>query len=209
MNRFSAMIFVSALTLFGATAAMATEEAKYKVVKKEDAFELRDYESHVLAETLVEGNIDDASSKAFGKLFGYISGKNKSRNTLAMTAPVSQSPASQKISMTAPVGQQSVGEKWAVSFMMPAAYTMQTLPVPDDASVVLREVPARRIASIRYSGLWSEKRYLEHKVQLEQWIRKNKLKIAGEASWARYDPPFKPWFLRRNEILIPIEKTRL
>ena len=189
----------------GATTAMATEEAKYTVAIKEEAFELRDYQPHIVAEIVVDGNIDDASSKAFGSLFGYISGKNKSRDKVAMTAPVSQVPASEKIPMTAPVGQQSVGKKWAVSFMMPASYTMETLPKPDDPEVKLRAVPARRIAAIRYSGLWSEKRYLEHKLQLETWIRKNKLKASGEASWARYDPPFKPWFMRRNEILIPVE----
>ncbi len=189
----------------GAMTAMATEEAKYTVVIKEETFELRDYQPHIVAEIVVDGNIDDASSKAFGKLFGYISGKNKSRNKVAMTAPVSQAPASEKIPMTAPVGQQSVGKKWAVSFMMPASYTMETLPKPDDPEVKLRAVPAKRIAAIRYSGLWSEKRYLEHELQLETWIRKNKLKASGEASWARYDPPFKPWFMRRNEILIPVE----
>jgi len=206
MNGSRKIVFVSAFTLFGAMTAMATEEAKYTVVKKEDAFELRDYASHIVAETVVEGDINDASNKAFGRLFGYISGKNQSRNKVAMTAPVSQSPASEKISMTAPVGQQSVGDKWAVSFMMPASYTMETLPKPNDSSVVLREVPARRIAAIRYSGLWSEKRYTEHKLQLEAWIRKNNFTATGKASWARYDPPFMPWFMRRNEILIPVER---
>jgi SOUL heme-binding protein len=206
MKIFSNVILILSLALFGASAAMATEEAKYTLVKKEQAFELRDYASHILAETEVEGSISDASNKAFGKLFGYISGKNTSRNSIAMTAPVSQSPASEKISMTAPVGQQSVGDKWAVSFMMPASYTMATLPIPDDSTVVLREVPARRVASIRYSGVWSEERYQQHKQQLEAWLSKNKLKASGEASWARYDPPFKPWFMRRNEILIPVEE---
>jgi SOUL heme-binding protein len=208
MSKLGSIAFVSAFILFGAMPAMAIEEAKYTVVKKEEAFELRDYESHIVAETIVDGGIDDASNKAFGKLFAYISGKNQSRNKVAMTAPVSQAPASEKISMSAPVGQQSIGKQWAVSFMMPASYTMETLPTPDDASVILREVPARRVASIRYSGLWSEERYLKHKSQLEAWIRKHNLKASGEASWARYDPPFKPWFMRRNEILIPVEKTK-
>lgn len=205
MNNLGAALFVSAFTLFGAMTAMATEEAKYSVVKKEAAFELRDYEAHILAEVVVDGNIEDASNKAFRKLFGYISGKNTTRTKVAMTAPVSQAPASEKIPMTAPVGQRGVGNKWAVSFMMPANYTMATLPKPDDAEIILRQVPARRVASIRYSGLWSEKRYLEHKAQLEAWIRKNKWSVNGDASWARYDPPFKPWFMRRNEILVPVE----
>ena len=205
MSNLGIIAFISALTVLGVMPAMATEEAKYSVVKKDEAFELRDYTSNIVAETLVAGDINDASNKAFGKLFGYISGKNQSRSKVAMTAPVSQAPAAEKIAMTAPVGQQSVGSKWAVSFMMPASYTMQTLPKPDDPSVILREVPARRVASIRYSGLWSEARYREHKLQLEAWILKNKMKASGEANWARYDPPFKPWFLRRNEILIPVE----
>ena len=205
MNGSSTAVFFFAFILFGATTAMATEEAKYNVVKKEADFELRDYQAHILAEVVVDGSIEEASSNAFSKLFGYISGKNTKRAKVAMTAPVSQVPASEKIPMTAPVEQRGAGKKWAVSFLMPANYTMATLPKPDDAGIILRQVPARRIASIRYSGLWSEKRYLEHKTELEAWIGKNNWSIKGDASWARYDPPFKPWFMRRNEILIPVE----
>jgi hypothetical protein len=91
--------------------------------------------------------------------------------------------------------------------MMPASYTLETLPVPDDNKVILRQVPARRIAAVRYSGFWSEKNYLQNKSQLETWIANNKLTIVGDAVWARYDAPFTPWFLRRNEILIPIAKS--
>lgn len=191
-------------SLLGVTTVMATEEAKYTVVKKEGAFEMRDYASHILAETVVDGNLEDASGKAFKKLFNYISGNNQSRNKVAMTAPVSQSPAREKIAMTAPVGQRSVGNKWAVSFMMPASYSMATLPKPNDASVVLVEVPARRVAAVRYSGLWSEASYKQHASELEVWIKKNNATIIGDPAWARYDPPFMPWFMRRNEILIPV-----
>ena len=204
MNRKAVIVFTLALSFLGVSSAMATEEAKYSVTKKEEAFEIRDYDAHIVAETRVEGSLEDASSKAFSRLFNYISGNNQSRNKVAMTAPVSQSPASEKISMTAPVGQQGSGNKWVVSFMMPASYTMETLPKPNDASVTLRLVPAQRVAAIRYSGLWSETRYQEHKSQLVTWIGKNKLKVNGEASWARYDPPFMPWCMRRNEILIPV-----
>ena len=187
---------------------MATEEAKYTVVKTENSFEIRDYDAHVLAEVMVEGALEEAGNKAFNSLFRYISGDNRSRDKVAMTAPVSQQAAGQKIDMTAPVGQQAVKGKWAVSFMMPASYTLETLPVPDDNNIILRQVPARRIAAVRYSGFWSEKNYLENKSQLETWINKNKLSIIGDAVWARYNAPFTPWFLRRNEILIPIAKSK-
>jgi hypothetical protein len=106
--------------------------------------------------------------------------------------------------MTAPMGQQRVGEKWAVSFIMPSSYTLETLPEPEDPAVKLREVPARRMAAVRYSGFWSEKGYLKHRGELEAWIDRSGLTTLGDPLWARYNPPFMPWFLRRNEILIPI-----
>lgn len=204
MNRIINIAMLSLLGFMGVTTAMATEEAKYTVLKKEGAFELREYAAHIVAETIVDGSLEDASGKAFNKLFRYISGNNESRNKVAMTAPVSQSPAREKIAMTAPVGQRSVGDKWAVSFMMPASYTMASLPKPSDASVVLREVPVHRMAAVRYSGLWSEASYKRHASELETWIRKHDYTITGAPVWARYDPPFMPWFMRRNEILIPV-----
>ena len=201
------IVLVAVFILVGARNTMATEEAKYTVVKKDNSFEIRDYAPHILAEIIVEGELENAGSKAFNSLFRYISGDNHSRNKVAMTAPVSQQPASQKINMTAPVGRQRVDNKWAVSFMMPDSYTLETLPVPDNSNITLRQVPARQIAAVRYSGFWSEKNYLENKSQLETWINKNKLLIVGDAVWARYDAPFTPWFLRRNEILIPVAKS--
>lgn len=191
-------------TLLTGVRAMAIEEAPYTVVKTSGIFEVRDYEPHIVAETLVDGTLEDAGNKAFRRLFDYISGANRSRSSLAMTAPVSQETAGETISMTAPVGQQRSSGKWAVSFMMPARFTMATLPVPDDSSITLRQVPARRMAAVRYSGTWSESNYLDYKEKLERWIRENGLEISGEPVWARYNPPFTLWFLRRNEILIPV-----
>jgi hypothetical protein len=184
---------------------MATEEAAYKVLKSSDKFELREYAPHILAETIVDGDLEGAGNKAFRTLFRYISGDNRSRSKVAMTAPVSQEKAGEKIAMTAPVAQQRVQDKWAVSFTMPDSFTLDTLPVPDDPKITLRTVPARRMAAVRYSGFWSEKNYLRNKSELEVWIREQGLTPAGDPVWARYNPPFTPWFLRRNEILIPVK----
>ena len=197
--------FSVAVIIIGAMDAMAIEEAKYDVIKKDNKFEIRDYAPHILAETVVQGDIENAGNKAFKRLFRYISGDNRSRDKVAMTAPVSQQPMREKIKMTAPVGQRRVQEKWAVSFMMPASYTLETLPEPEDPNITLRQVPARRMATIRYSGFWSEKGYLRYKLKLESWIHEKGLTIVGDPIWARYNPPFTPWFLRRNEILIPVD----
>ena len=191
--------------MIGVMDAMAIEEARYKVLEKDNKFEIRDYAPYILAETIVEGDLEEAGNKAFNRLFRYISGDNRSRKKVAMTAPVSQQPMGEKIKMTAPVGQRRVQEKWAVSFMMPASYTLKTLPEPEDPNITLRQVPARRMASVRYSGFWSEKRYLRYKLELESWIQERGLTAVGDPIWARYNPPFTLWFLRRNEILIPID----
>jgi len=185
---------------------MATEEAAYSVELKVQNFEIRRYEPHILAETIVDGEFDSAGNKAFSRLFKYISGDNKSRETVAMTSPVSQKASSEQISMTSPVGQQRSNGQWAVSFMMPSSYSLETLPEPTNPSVILRQVPARYMAAVRYSGFWSEKGYRQNKEKLEAWMDEQGLKVAGEPVWARYDPPFMPWFLRRNEILVPIVK---
>lgn len=196
-------VIVAAL---GVGDAVAIEEAEYTVVLQEQGFEVRRYAPHIVAETIVDGDLEGAGSKAFGRLFNYISGSNKTRQKVAMTAPVSQGSASEKIAMTAPVGQQHTNGRWAVSFMMPSSYSLETLPEPDDSNVILREVPARYIAAVRYSGFWSEKGYSRNLDRLKAWMEVKDLDAVGEPIWARYDPPFMPWFLRRNEILIPVER---
>jgi len=193
-----------AVIVFASSSLMAIEEAKYRVVLKDGPIEIRNYEPSIVAETVVSGEFEDAGDSAFRRLFRYIDGNNVSQEEIAMTAPVSQG-RSEKIAMTSPVGQQSAPGGWAVSFMMPASYTMETIPEPKDDSVAIREVPAYRAAAIRYSGFWSEKNYQEHLTELNAWLDANDYQRAGEPVWARYDAPFKPWFMRRNEILIPVE----
>lgn len=192
------------VALAGTGNTMAVEEAEYTVVREDKPFELRHYAPHILAETVVEGDFEGAGSKAFRRLFDYISGSNTSRESLDMTSPVGQQAGSEKIDMTSPVGQQRVDGRWVVSFMMPASYSLETLPQPDDPAVTLRQVPAQFMAAVRYSGFWSEERYQQHREKLAAWIAEQSLTVVGEPVWARYDPPFMPWFMRRNEILVPV-----
>jgi hypothetical protein len=185
--------------------SVGIEKAKYSVLEKDGRFELRQYEPCLVAETVVESDFGEAGNIAFRRLYKYISGENRTSQSIAMTAPVNQEARSEKIAMTAPINQEKSGDNWVVSFLMPAKYTMQTLPEPLDPSVTLREIPARKMASVRYSGTWSRKRYEEHRMRLMQFIEKGGWKALGEPVFARYDPPFQLPFLRRNEILIPVE----
>ena len=204
MNRATAILLIINVFALGTEDTMAIETAKYEVVSKMKNLEIRDYTSHIVAETVVAGSLEDAGNEAFKILFRYISGNNRPGDKIEMTTPVAQQANGEQIKMTAPVGQQPRRDKWVVSFMMPAAYAMETLPKPKDPRVTLRQVPRRRMAVIRYSGFWSETGYLKNKLKLETWIHQNGIQITGDPIWARYNPPFTPWFLRRNEVLIPI-----
>ena len=185
---------------------MATEEAEYELVRQDGDFELRDYAPQLVAETLVSGSFSRAGNRAFRPLFNYISGDNAVQAEIAMTAPVSQTALGEEIAMTSPVGQRASGDDWVISFMMPAQYTMDTIPTPTDPAVKLREIPAHRMAVISYSGRWTEKRYQSHLDELMGWTEAQNLAVTGAPVFARYNGPFTPWFMRRNEILLPVAK---
>jgi effector-binding domain-containing protein len=155
--------------------------------------------------TVVEGDFEKVGSEGFRRLADYINGNNRRRQSIAMTAPVGQESGSQKIAMTAPVGQQSSGDRWRITFMMPAEYSLERLPQPLDDRISLQPVPARRMAAVRYSGTWSRSGYEKNLANLLAWLQEQGLQPVGDPVWARYNPPFMPWFLRRNEVLIAVE----
>ena len=179
-----------------------TEEQPFEVVRRYDGFALRRYPSHVVAEVTVELPFEQAGNTAFRYLFGYITGQNRSRTSVAMTAPVVQSAgAGQKVAMTAPVIQHRTLEGgYAVAFVLPASMTQEAAPEPTDPRVSIRTVPPSLAAAARYSGRWSQDSYKRHCRSLLQALEAEGLKAVGTPRFARFDPPFKPWFLRRNDI---------
>ena len=184
---------------------MAIEEPSYSVLATEGNFELRKYSSYIVAETYVEGDFETVGNEGFRRLADYIGGKNRKKESISMTAPVSQKAASEKITMTAPVSQTRKNGRWQIAFIMPSAYTMETLPIPDDDRILLRQEKEKIVAAIRYSGTWGKKRYEDHETKLKDWISTKGWLIIGDPVWARYNPPFMPWFMRRNEIIIPVQ----
>ena len=182
------------------TMVRAVEEPKYTVVGQHEGFEVREYPPYIAAEVVVPGSAGEAGNQGFRLLAGYIFGRNKGERKIPMTAPVTQAPAPQKIEMTAPVTQAAAEGGWRVQFVMPAGSTMETLPEPLDPQVKLREVPATRYAVIRYSGFWTEGNYEEHLQALQRAVDAAGLPVTGPPVYSRYDPPWIPWFMRRNEI---------
>ena len=186
--------------------AEAIEEPRYTPVSKAESFEVRDYPAYLVAEVTLEGSAGDTGNAGFRILFRYITGKNRAQQKIEMTAPVSQQAAGIDIPMTAPVTRQGGDRAYTLQFTMPAGWTLDTLPAPEDPRVRLREMPAARYAVLRFTGLWTERNYEKHLAELRSAVSKAGLEVTGEPIYSRYDPPFMPFFLRRNEIWMPIRR---
>lgn len=182
----------------------AIEEPDHEVVRQFDGVDLRQYEPYVVAEVVLDATAEDAGNLAFPILAGYIFGKNKGERKFAMTAPVTQAAEPVKLEMTAPVTQTAVTGGMRVQFVLPKGVTLESAPEPLDSRVRLRLVPAARWAVIRYSGTWSQSNYEEHLELLKAALDKAGVATQGEPVLARYNAPFTPWFLRRNEIWLAV-----
>ena len=190
---------------------MATEEPKFSIIEKSEAFELRTYAPQLVAEVKVEGDLDTASSQGFRLIAAFIFGQNQVSEKISMTAPVAiETAQSTKIAMTVPVGIEASKDsakglnQWVFSFVMPSEYTMATLPKPLNPLVTIRELPAQKRAAITFSGFYNEAKVLEKTKALEEWIKSKQWQAIGSPQFARYNPPWSIPFMRRNEILITV-----
>ncbi len=181
-----------------------TGEPTYRLEQHTALYDIRGYDAYVVAEVLVPGPAEAASRDGFSILAAYIFGKNRGEHKLAMTAPVTQTPVT--LPMQAPVTQSAGGDGFIVHFVMPPDRTLATLPIPDDARVTLREVPARRVAVLRYSGRWTAENYAEHLTALRTALQHAGLTTQGAPILARFNAPYVLPFLRRNEIWLPLSE---
>jgi hypothetical protein len=192
-NLLRSVMLTLCFVVAGSSTAMATEEPAFRSVLQDGDYELRDYAPYLVAETRVDAAFDDAGDIAFGRLFRYISGRNEDSRKISMTAPVRQ------------VAADGGGQQ--IAFVVPSTFSRDSVPRPTDPQVTIREEPARRLAVLRYSGRWTEARFREHEKKLLAWVAGRGLKPLGPSIYARYNAPFVPWPLRRNEVLIPVGDT--
>jgi hypothetical protein len=199
MNKAARMLMYFALALLAAVIGLVgfwyvqtrnVEIARYEVLQADGAIELRAYPPLLVAEVTRTGTRDQAVRAGFGPLARYI---------------FAQERGGEKIAMTAPVTQTAEGNSWTVRFIMPSGYSLDRLPKPSGADVKLTELPAARRAAIRFSGWWSDPLFAEKNAELLAWMAKQGLTPVGEPTFAYYNDPFTPGFLRRNEILYEIQ----
>lgn len=208
------LLSVIVAVVFGIPAAIAggVKEPTFEVLSSQDGVELRSYASLIRAETVVRGPYKESMNEGFRILAGYIFGGNTSSQSITMTAPVgvqaaddSGSSTGQKIAMTAPVGAEPVGDGWLVSFVMPAEFTLASLPRPLDARVTLRELPPQRVAALRFSGWVGASTLDEVNARMTTALARQGLVATGKPSIAQYNPPWTVPFMRRNELLVAVQ----
>jgi len=192
------------LFLIGAPLAMAIEEPSYRVITQSEAFEIREYPPLIVAQVEVPGDLSEASSAGFRLIANYIFGNNIAVRDggVNMAEPVPE-----KIAMTVPVIAEGKGDQktWLIQFVMPKQYTMDTLPKPNNPQVKLIPIGPQKIAVIRFTGFISDDKVQEKTAELMAWIKSRNALPLGNPRLARYNPPWSiPW-MRRNEILIPIQ----
>ena len=194
------------------------ETPSYKLEKKEDGFEIRTYAAYILAQVDVESDFDGALRNGFEILAHYIFGGNRKKESISMTAPVSEEKVSgseeipmmapvtsEKISMTAPVTEEQAGERvHRVSFAMPSRFTLETLPEPLDKRITFTVVESRKTAATRFSGRVHEKLAAQKTEELSDWLVRNGIVPKSNFVVALYNPPFIPGIFRRNEIILDI-----
>ncbi len=181
------------------------EQPKYEVVSAAGNIELRDYAPMIVAEVEVKGAREPAIQEGFRIIADYIFGNNVSAQKVAMTSPVTQQ-AGEKIAMTSPVTQEGDGNTWRVRFVMPASYTLETLPRPANPAVSLREISGVRRAVVRFTGLAGQDSLARHTDDLTHFIAANGLQAAAPPTYAFYNPPWTLPFLRRNEVMVDVVK---
>ncbi len=191
----------------GTTAAVAYEEPEYETLATTEHYDVRRYAPYIIAEVDVAGDLRQSGNNAFRILAGYISGDNRPRRKMNMTVPVESVRTGVRMNMTAPVvsgrpASESGGYTYA--FIMEREYSLETLPQPTDDRIRIREKPARTVAAKRFSGRVSEQKYAQAERELLEALSADGVTVLGEPVLARYDGPFTPGFLRRNEILVEI-----
>ncbi len=204
------MLTITACSMFGHS---DVETAPYRISKSDGQIEIRHYEMLVLVSASMNGDLDN-NEGAFNKLFRYISGENTGAAKIAMTAPVLMDPAGsegQKISMTSPVivDQDENSRNWTMSFVLPSTFTYETAPRPTNPDVTLNKITDLEVAAIQFSGILNNKNAQKYRSKLETWILDNGYRITGPYQTAGYNPPWTLPNMRRNEVLIPIEKASI
>jgi hypothetical protein len=205
-----ALVVVIALWSIGGFIGSRVEQADYTVVKTMNGYEIREYASHIVAQTTVQGSYGESMSNGFRIVAGYIFGGNTKKESIAMTAPVvaqkgEGAQASERIAMTAPVVATAEGDSHVISFGMPRSYTLETLPKPNDPRVKIVMIPAKKYAVVRFSWYRSDARVKSMQEKLLSALARDGIVAEGSTAYAGYNAPWTPPWMTRNEVFVEVK----
>ena len=169
------------------------EQPKYTVVKKENNLEIRRYAKILTSSDKVEGDQYYALRKGFQPLVRYIGAKERNSEKISMTAPVIQS-----------VNDEN--GNWTISFAMPSKYSLDNLPQSENDSIYFQEIEPSLAAVIRFNGKADEKLLNLKSGILMRWVDSKGYAKLSRPKFLFYNDPTTPGFLRRNEVMILVEK---
>jgi hypothetical protein len=169
-----------------------TQEQPYTLISKRQGFEIRYYPSYVLIQVETKGEFSRAATMAFSPLVNYISGRNQTGEKFAMTAPVLHAP-------------DTAATTHIVSFVLPKDVSIKDIPLPKDAKVSTVQVDAHYAAAIKFRGLASYEHFNSFGEKLLSAVKAEGLATDGSPYYARFDPPWKPGILRRNEAIVALK----
>lgn len=203
---------IAGCAVFGGKAA---DEPPHQVLQRDGNFEIRRYEAYVVAQTTVTGPFDDALDTGFRRLFNYITGNNRAKTDIRMTAPVLVEPRGERIAMAAPVFARQVPpgssvsagapDAWTVRFVLPPGFTVSNAPQPITRSIELVEMPSRDVAVVRFSGLLRSDATEQNRLRLKTWLDRRAMPHADDWELAGYHPPWTLPPFRRNEIFVTLK----
>jgi len=205
MKKFIAVLttlFLTGCSVFGIRTA---DQPSYQLLNEVGNIQIRQYPALLVAETEIAADYKNASNQGFQRLAGYIFGNNQKQQSLEMTAPVIQEQQTETLAMTAPVIQQKSKDRWLMAFVLPKGYSVATAPIPNDKAVVIKELPAKKVAVIQYTGSLCESGIEKNTDTLTNWLNQQGIKTLSPARSAAYDPPWTLPFLRHNEVQVDIE----
>ena len=165
------------------------ETINYKVLKKDKKIEIREYDDILFAST--RSLYNQSQDSGFMNVFNYISGENNQK---------------EKISMTTPVLTYKEDDRLVTGFYVPSKYNRENVPMPTNDKVFIKNFTNSIYGVIKFSGRWTENNFDKFDEILIDYLIGNDYEILSSRMILRYQPPFVPAFLRRNEIAYQIRK---
>ena len=194
MSKISYFISISIVLIilsqfFMAYQSSKIESPKYTLLKVYDEFELRQYGSMIVAQTVVKSkSYESSSSNGFRTVANYIFGGNDEKKKIAMTSPVIM----------------DMGDETKMSFVMPKEHSMASLPEPNSDQIEILRVSPKKYAVLTFPGYANNKKIAKYSKKLRASVKSEGIETVGNIQFMGYNAPWQV-IGRKNEVAIEVK----